>query len=240
MRKKRSPKSAETYYLYLNTIRKGVFMRLYKLFLRCISIRYPSVDSGASYAVMREGDSLYIFFEGSNGENDWRANLDFPAKAYKRMGRTVWFAHRGFLDTWKNTEAALSQYILDTGIKGIAVTGYSHGAAIAALCHEYIWYNRPDLRDSLEGYGFGSPRVLWGVMSDEVKKRWEKFTVIRNIDDAVTHLPPAFLGYFHIGKMLQIGEKGKYTKIDAHRPENIAKELLLYESEKQPMTPKKP
>ena len=54
-------------------------------------------------------------------------------------------------------------------------------------------------------------------------------TVVRNIDDIVTHLPPKILGFTHVGKMLEIGKRGKYSSVDAHRPENIMRELLEYE-----------
>ena len=85
--------------------------------------------------------------------------------------------------------------------------------------------NRPDLRDTVAGYGFGAPRVIFGALPPQVAKRWEGFTVIRNIDDIVTHLPPASLGYRHVGELLEIGEKGKYSPTDAHRAENILAEL---------------
>ena len=102
---------------------------------------------------------------------------------------------------------------------------YSHGAALAVLCHEYVWYNRPDLRDLICGYGFGCPRVFWGFRTKKRMQRWERFTVIRNVDDIVTHVPPAIWGYSHVGSMIKIGEKGKYSPVDAHRPENIMAEL---------------
>ena len=147
------------------------------------------------------------------------------------MGRTIWFAHRGFLDTWKEIEPVLADKIADRTVKRLAITGYSHGAALAMLCHEYVWYNRPDLREMLDGYGFGSPRVFWGIKNAELSRRWERFHVIRNIDDIVTHLPPAALGYRHVGTMLKLGSRGKYSPIDAHRPENILRELRLYREE---------
>ena len=138
------------------------------------------------------------------------------------MGKTVWFAHRGFLGVWKEIEEKVKDNIFNKKIKGINCVGYSHGAAIAVLCYEYARFNRPDLREDVYGYGFGCPRVIWGEIPDD---RWQNFTVIRNIDDAVTHLPPTVLGYKHIGKMLEIGKKGRYTPIDAHRFENILNEL---------------
>ena len=55
--------------------------------------------------------------------------------------------------------------------------------------------------------------------------RWHDFYVIRNIDDAVTHLPPSLLGFRHVGNMIEIGEAGKYSSIDAHRAENYLYEL---------------
>ena len=119
----------------------------------------------------------------------------------------------------------LAKDIADEAFQKIVITGFSHGAAIALLCHEYVWYHRPKLRQAIEGYGFGCPRVFWGLKNKRLKQRWENFVVIRNIDDLVTHLPPAFLGYTHVGELLKIGKKGKYTPIEAHFPENILKEL---------------
>lgn len=204
-------------------------MNLYELFLECIRIPYLKVGEDTNYAVRREKDTLFIFFQASIEATDWKRNLNFPAKPYKRMGKTVWFAHRGFLQVWKELEPILADEITDRTVKKIIVTGYSHGAALAVLCHEYVWFRRPDLRKSTEGYGFGCPRVFWGIQTPNLKRRWENFTVIRNINDLVTHVPPVFMGYSHVGTLLKIGGKGRYTAIEAHFSENILKELRAYE-----------
>ncbi len=194
-----------------------------------MNIAYIKVENSADYATERIGAVLYIYFEASDGYTDWKNNLDFPAKIYENTTSSVWFAHRGFLRVWESIKEYVSEDIMDRSVKKAVVVGYSHGAAIAALCHEYIWRNRPDLRDTLEGYGFGCPRVFWGVQTKEAKQRWEHFSVIRNLDDIVTHLPPALFGFSHVGNMIEIGEHGKYSRIDAHRPENILTELRNYE-----------
>ena len=75
--------------------------------------------------------------------DEWR---DYMAKAYKREGRGEFYAHRGFLNSWESVKEKLEKHILDNKIGKITVVGYSHGAAIAALCHEHVWYVRPDLR----------------------------------------------------------------------------------------------
>ena len=208
-------------------------MELTKLFVKCISVPYMRTGVSADYAVLRDGDTLSLLFQDSDGFYDWKRNLDFPAKPYKRMGRTIWFAHRGFLKVWKEVEPMLSGYILDKSISSVIIAGYSHGAALALLCHEYVCYNRPELIGRIHGYGFGCPRCVWGFLSADARRRWESFTVIRNIDDIVTHLPPAFLGYRHVGKMLEIGEKKKYSAVEAHFKENILKELYRYEKTRE-------
>lgn len=198
---------------------------LSQLFTACLQIPYRRVGVSANYAFRREGDTLYLFFEGSDGKIDWLNNLDFPAKAYKRMGRTAWFAHRGFLKVWREIEPFIAKEIADASIQAIVIAGYSHGGALAMLCHEYVWYHRPDLRNRLDGYGFGAPRVFWGMCLPCLKQRWERFTVVRNLDDLVTHLPPWVFGYSHVGTTLKIGKRGAYTPIEAHFAENIVKEL---------------
>lgn len=196
---------------------------------QCIRIRYLQTGVSANYAWKRDKDTLYIFFEKSNGSNDWKHNLDFPAKPYKRMGKTVWFAHRGFLKVWKEIEPVLADIVADTSVQRVIIAGYSHGAALALLCHEYVWYWRPDLRYALKGYGFACPRVFWGIRFADLKVRWNTFTVIRNLNDIVTHLPPRILGYSHMGNILEIGEKKKYSSVEAHYAENILTELRAYE-----------
>ena len=200
-------------------------MRMLELFNKCVNGVYNHVENAGDYYVERQGSALYIYLECSNGLLDWKNNLNFPAKAYKRMGKTVWFAHRGFLKVWKSIEKYVAPYIKDNTITSVVIVGYSHGAALAVLCHEYVWYHRPDLRENIAGYGFGCPRVFWGIKTKNPKQRWEKFIVIRNMDDIVTHVPPRLCGFSHVGTMIKIGQKRKYKSINAHRPENIFREL---------------
>ena len=205
-------------------------MKLSYQFETCLNAKYTHVENAGDFAIRRNKGTLFIYLECSDGKTDWKNNLDFPAKPYRRMGKTVWFAHRGFMKVWKSIEPYVTDAIMDETVKKIVTVGYSHGAALAVMCHEYAWYNRPDIRDNVIGYGFGCPRVFWGIKTKKLKERWKQFTVIRNINDVVTHVPPAIFGFSHVGTKLKIGERGKYSKIDAHRPENILAELEKYEN----------
>ena len=196
---------------------------LKELYQKIINANYTHLaKETASYYTERDGNTLYILFEKSNGKTDWRNNFDFPAKPYRDM-INKWYAHRGFLKVWKAIEPYLEKDIFNMDIETIIIGGYSHGAAIALLCFEYCKFNRPDA--TVIGYGYGCPRVVWGRVKKQVKRRFEGFTVIRNGRDIVTRVPPAWLGYRHIGTMHKIGQGKGYNSIDAHRAENYVKEL---------------
>ena len=205
-------------------------MTLSNLFTRCVKREYITTPNHTDYAYDLVNGHLILYFQDSDGASDWIKNLDFPAAAYRRDGKTVWYAHRGFLKAWLSLIPRMDPLIKDPTVTKVTVVGYSHGAALAVFCHEYVWFHRPDLRDFLESYAFGCPRVLWGRIRADIAARWLTFTIIRNIPDIVTHVPPHILGYRHVGHMLEIGQTGKYSAIDAHRPQNIRRELIAYEA----------
>lgn len=209
------------------------------LFETCLLQHYTHTNEGGSYTYKIDGDTLTIWLEWSNGTGDWRNNFDFPKQAYKDT-QMPWKVHRGFLRVWKSIEPYLKAIVMDPNIKNIKIIGYSHGAALAMLCHEYCIYNRPEC--AVTGYGFGCPKVLHGKYPDELLKRWENFTVIRNYDDIVTHVPPELFGFHHVGKIINLTPRGYYIKsekeflekfIAGHRPENIIKQLEVYNAKLQ-------
>ena len=197
---------------------------LLTLFVSCLEHTYTQVENDGSFAVDKDGSNLYIYFEKSNGPADLEHNFNFPAIPYHNMSQT-WYCHRGFLKVWKSIEPYLTESIMNPDIRSVNITGYSHGAALATFCHEYVWFNRPDLREYINGYGFGSPRILWGRLIPDLQERWINFTPVCNINDIITHLPPKILGYCHVNSLMMIGERDKYSGIVAHRPESYISEL---------------
>lgn len=193
-----------------------------KLFIKCLKAQYQKAGAGGDYAVERQGDTLRLLFEKSDGLKDWRNNFHFPIKPYKHMGQK-WYCHRGFLKVWKAIEPYVVEHIMDPRVKKIEIIGYSHGAAIALLCYEYCIFNRPDAE--VRGVGFGCPRVFWGTVPKEVKSRFDNFVVVRNGRDIVTHVPPALLGYRHISKILQIGEDDSRGIVKDHTPVEYIRHL---------------
>lgn len=203
-----------------------MIVSLSEIYKRCLNAKYTHTKEDGDYCLQSEGDTLYILFQWSNGRVDWANNFSFPAKPYKEMGVT-WYAHRGFLRVWKQIKPFLEEEIKNPKYKKIVVVGYSHGAAIATFCHEWVWFNRPDLREhGLEGFGFGCPRVYWGKMKKEMKDRWKHFHPIRDMNDIVTHVPPRIFGFRHVNKLIKFPKSNKTQKchwfgpVNAHYPEN--------------------
>lgn len=178
-------------------------MDLLSAFNECLAAEYTHCENAGDYALRWNWDTLKIFFEWSDGKEDWRNNFDFPAKPYKDM-QHLWFCHRGFLKVWKSIEPYLVDAISDPDIHKIEIVGYSHGAAIAMLCYEYCIFHRPDA--VVEGVGFGCPRVFWGIVPKTVQGRFSGFQVVRNGKDIVTHVPPAIFGFRHVGEVVKIGK----------------------------------
>lgn len=189
------------------------------LLKRCLKAQYISTAKNGNYAIDVEGDTLYLLFQWSKGFWDWVHNFLFPARPYKRMS-CLWFCHRGFLKVWKAMRDEIEAYVKELlsnnpDVKKIVCVGYSHGGALALFATEDMEFLFGKSYE-VSGYGFGAPRVIWGFVPKAVKNRLRAFQVIRNVPDIVTHLPPVLLGFRHVARPLKIGERGKYSAIEAH------------------------
>jgi hypothetical protein len=212
-------------------------MRMSEMFVKCNELAYQSAGHDVNYAFIEDRRHLQIYFQGSSSTTDWIRNFMFRKKPYKDM-KQPYYVHRGFCDAWKEVEDIIIAKVTEKAKDGtfkwqnIEVIGYSHGAALAAFCHECVWFNRQDLGAlHLHGYAFEAPRIMaqWHV-SKELKARWTNFTVIRNNSDIVTHCPPVIFGYRHVGHMLHIGKCKKYGPVRSHYPDKVKESLEEYEA----------
>lgn len=201
--------------------------RLKELFEMCLNAEYIHTAKSGDYSIKVEGDTLYILFEGSDEKEDWKNNFYFPVKPYKQMN-DVWLCHGGFFAVWNAMKDEVERKVTETlkgspKVKNIVCAGHSHGGALSVLATEDMEYLH-GASYYVEGYGFGAPRVLWGIIPKAVKNRLRRFTTIRNIPDIVTHVPPKILGYRDIN-IKEIGEKGKYKLIEAHYSSSYIAEM---------------
>ena len=215
-------------------------MSLVEIFQEVLDMEYEhTLPNHGSYAYkLAEDGGLYMYFEESNGWKDWKNNFTFPAKPYRDMG-IKWKAHKGFVKVWKEIEPYLEEVIMNPEVRYVVISGYSHGAAIAALAHEYVWFHRPDLRDDMTTYAFEPPRVFWGWrIPKELKERWRNYKVYRNGQDLVTHVPPTAFGFRYVGQMIRLNKKRKilvdktyvFRCINEHASPNVIAALEDFES----------
>ena len=234
------------------------------MFHKCAyDISYEQVGDGVNYAFRHSGSTLYIYFQGSSQTTDWLRNFLFRKRPYKDMA-IPYRVHRGFLMAWKevediiinkitervavipeNPEAISETYTLENDYeykwKKVIVIGYSHGGALAAFCHECVWFHRPDLREhGLIGYGFEAPRIFGAFKVPEaLQERWNNFFVIRTGSDIVPCCPPTIFGYTHVGDVINIScdpsiVTDKLPKcIKCHYPQAVYKALVDFENGKQ-------
>ena len=226
-------------------MKKNTFLA--EQFYKTFSTIYDDIGTDVSYRIEKkvynkdeenERHDLFIYFQGSNGDNDWKANFKFYKKVYSRRPykgmETKFRVHAGFLECWKQVEDLIKAEITDEKIKRITIFGYSHGAALATLCHECCWFNRPDIRNNIETFAFEAPRVYASFrVKKELKERWEKCHLFRNRNDIVTHLLPVIFGYCNVNKITKIGRRKKYkfmNSVSAHHPEEVYQSLFDYEN----------
>lgn len=206
-------------------------MNIPQLFYNTWTIKYDTIGDDVNYKFIEEGKTLYIYFQGSSGKTDWICNFLFRKKPYKDMDMP-YRVHRGFLKCWKQVEDIVIAKITEEDETGemkfnrIITSGYSHGGALAALCHECVWYHRQDIKDDIWGFGFEGPRIYGGFcMKKELRERWEHFILFRNDNDIVTHVPPKLFAFTHVGNVFHIGRGRKFSPIKSHYPQNVLSSL---------------
>lgn len=173
------------------------------------------------------GDTLLVLFEPSEGKVDWRHNFTFFRKPYHDM-EVEYSVHGGFLKCWRIVKDVFIAKLHEKKRKKVVITGYSHGGALAQLAHECAWFELPELRDGgILTVAFEAPRIYAGrAVKEELKARWENCYIVRNNNDIVTHMPPKWLGFCDVGRMVEIQNWQPQGCIDSHRPQWIERAIL--------------
>ena len=94
---------------------------LSELFDSCLEADYKQAENGGSFALVRDGEVLYIFFEKSNGLEDWYNNLSYKAVSRGRRGDD-WLCHEGFLRVFNSVLPYIEEAIANKSVRRI-ITG---------------------------------------------------------------------------------------------------------------------
>lgn len=171
------------------------------------------------YRLTIKDDVATLVFMGSVSWVDWISNFMFWKVPYRDMG-VKWYAHAGFLDAWK----AVKDEILEGlhGCRCVQIFGYSRGAAIAVLAHEWFAFNGYEVQSIV----YGCPRALAFKGGSEVIERFRTLTVVNNRGDIVTMLPPKLFGYKDVGACIKLGSGVRFPCAKWHLIPAYRKELV--------------
>ena len=206
-------------------------------------IMYEIIGKDVNYKFEEEGDTLFIYFQGSRNKSGWdwfRNFFHFPWHKPNYPGASSYFCHSGYLMAWSEVQNIIVDKITEADEEGyykynhIIIVGYSYGGAMAVLCRECCWYYRNDLNDNdIVGYAFEAPRVIFGffcLSKKKLRERWKNFFVYQNRNDIVPTVPFAFLGFRHPVPVLHIGHETHGIFKD-HMSENVLTALKLHEND---------
>jgi hypothetical protein len=147
--------------------------------------------------------------------------------------------HTGFYNNFLSSVPDIKKYIdpllaPDQPARKLYVVGHSLGAGIATLagCYFLMEYDWDTLPHSLVNITAGSPRTcmrsMREVVDTELAKKADKVTMMRIVrnKDVVTTVPPALLGFQHLGRLVFITDKDE-IQFDAEISERDTDEERL-------------
>ena len=171
-------------------------INLLELFTNCAyKVHYEQVGSEVNYAFVEEGKTLYIYFQCSNGAEDWRKNFDFKHNAYG-----LFKVHRGFYQAYYEVRNIILDKVYSKDYEEVIIVGYSHGSSLAQIAHQDIVYHFPNIK--VQTFAFESPRCL--KVPKKLRYYWDGLTRIVNGTDIVCHVPPKIFGFTDLGEVINI------------------------------------
>jgi hypothetical protein len=138
---------------------------------------------GLTVTLLDDGTTIV---RGSNDRRDWMLNVSiWPSRSTIGQGVSGAMYHWGFL------EPARQLYSWAKAAKPKLLLGHSRGAAVVSIVGASL---------KLPTVAFACPRPLWLSGGFEGAEQW--VTVFNRSDDLIARLPPWWLGYRHIGRVL--------------------------------------
>lgn len=163
-------------------------------------------DVGTAGYIAEGDDIIVVVFRGTENQLDWWTNV--RAKFIALQGGTR--IHTGFFQAYWPIRDAMFAFLvaaLKKKKRAVYVTGHSLGGALALMATaELANHDDADIRDSIAAcYTFGCPRA--GDASFDLYVKVPLYRVTNGVD-LVPAVPPAILGYRHVGDTRYFGRLG--------------------------------
>jgi hypothetical protein len=163
-------------------------------------------DVGTAGYVVEGNDIIVVVFRGTEDDLDWRTNVN--ARFVALQGGTR--VHTGFFQAYWPIRDAMFEIVkrvIKAKPRPVYITGHSLGGALALMATaEFANDGDATVRDCVAAcYTFGCPRAGDASFDNYVKAPLYRIT---NGVDLVPAVPPAFLGYRHVGDVRYFGKVG--------------------------------
>lgn len=166
-----------------------------------------------NYKIERNGNTLTLYFEDSNGKKDWKDNLFFLpvfVKAYKKCLNHL-IVHVGFKNEYHSGNDQIMKELIDEyhnhQTDKVIIAGWSNGAAMSMLAAEDFFF-RTGIKPTV--VNFGCPMVCFDKLSAQyIKDCCEEVREYCNNNDVVTKVP---LFFEHVNK-IAVGDEYKFKKL---------------------------
>lgn len=185
----------------------------------------PKTDTQC--AILQDGATAIIVFRGSESSQDWETDFNtrlertqFDQKViqdlivepkektypYSGASRSGALMHRGFVAAYFSVRDQIHDYIRNSAVSSLVITGHSLGGALATLCAVDIQYNFSD-KVTIETYTYGAPKVGNDGFQDSYNQRVPNSYRIVHGMDLVPELPRWWQGYRAVDKEIRIGQR---------------------------------
>jgi hypothetical protein len=163
-------------------------------------------DVGTAGYIAEAGDMIVVVFRGTENRLDWMTNVNTKFVALQGGTRV----HTGFFQAYWPIRDAMFAFLvaaLKKKKRAVYVTGHSLGGALALMATaELANHDDAEIRDSIAAcYTFGCPRA--GDSSFDLYVKVPLYRVTNGVD-LVPAVPPAILGYRHVGDTRYFGKPG--------------------------------
>ncbi len=168
--------------------------------------RLVARDIGTAGYIAEADDIIVVVFRGTENQLDWWTNVQTKFIALQGGTRV----HTGFFQAYWPIREAMFDFLV-TALKkkkrAVYITGHSLGGALALMATaEFANHDDAEIRDSIAAcYTFGCPRA--GDASFDLYVKVPLYRVTNGVD-LVPAVPPAILGYRHVGDTRYFGKPG--------------------------------
>jgi pimeloyl-ACP methyl ester carboxylesterase len=164
-------------------------------------------DVGTAGYIVEGNDIIVVVFRGTENELDWKTNVN--ARFVALQGGTR--VHTGFFQAYwpiRDVMFEIVKRVIKAKPRPVYITGHSLGGALALMATaEFANDEDATVRDCVAAcYTFGCPRAGDASFDNYVKAPLYRIT---NGVDLVPAVPPALLGYRHVGDTRYFGKLGE-------------------------------